>query len=340
MAGASPDSHEPDPGLLLHGYSQEEIEEDLTDEERSLSLSPADWFFLVDTLQSKGCTPFLGAGASARTIPTGAEVAREWAAYHAYPLEDTSDLPKVAQFMAVKYRTGRIPKSLMARIINAAAHPATVTPDDPHSALADLNLALYITTNFDSFMSDSLKIVGRQPRVEVCRWNNAMSNIESVFDDPDFRLTAQKPVVYHLHGSATQWQSLVLTENDYIDFLVNTAASRELVPPAIRGAIAGTSLLFLGYRLADLNFRVLFQAICRRLEDSLAEAHISVQLPPVTKALTKEQRKARIEYLNGYFSKLNVKVFWGSCEQFVRILRKHISEQPASAKALRAVGTT
>src|SRR5258707_1890136 len=300
----------PPPGSLQW---EEEPEDTLTDEEISLSLSPDDWFFLIQTLKSGLCTPFLGAGASSMTLRTGADIAREWAKKHNYPMEDSDDLPKVAQFMAVKYRTARLPKTLMAQIVSAASHPSAVSPYDPHTALAELELPLYITTNYDNFMTKALQVRKgeKQVQVEILRWNNGLSNLKSVFDDPNFSLTPERPLVYHLHGNADNWQSLVLTESDYIDFLVNTTASRELVPPVIRGAIAGTSLLFLGYRLADLNFRVLFQAICGSLEDSVGEAHISVQLPPFTRKLTKDQRKARIEYLNGYFSKLNVKVFWG-----------------------------
>ena len=42
----------------------------------------------------------------------------------------------------------------------------------------------------------------------------------------------------------------MLTEDDYLDFLVAVSRDEELLPHQIQRALAGTSLLFVGYRLA------------------------------------------------------------------------------------------
>jgi hypothetical protein len=105
-----------------------------------------------------------------------------------------------------------------------------------------------------------------------------------------------------------------LTEDDYVDFLVGM--DEELLPEAIQGALTETNVLFLGYGLNDWNFRVLFRTIARYLERSIRPGHVSVQLvpPPL------EKRAAVLDYLNKYFGALDIRVYWGTCQQFAREL--------------------
>jgi SIR2-like domain len=41
----------------------------------------------------------------------------------------------------------------------------------PPAGLADLNLPIYITTNYDYFIEEALKAKGKQPISDFCRWN-------------------------------------------------------------------------------------------------------------------------------------------------------------------------
>jgi SIR2-like domain len=113
----------------------------------------------------------------------------------------------------------------------------------------------------------------------------------------------------------------VLTEDDYLDFLVNISRDEDLIPPRVQEAMAGTSLLFLGYRLADWNFRVLFRSLVSYLERTIARAHVSVQLVPLRDTAPDLQRQKAQEYLQRYFGKLEIRVYWGSCQDFATELR-------------------
>jgi SIR2-like domain len=64
---------------------------------------------------------------------------------------------------------------------------------------------------------------GKSPDSEYCRWNQAIEYAggSSVFDNSEYRPTEYKPLVYHIHGTVDIPQSLVLTERDYIDFIIN-----------------------------------------------------------------------------------------------------------------------
>src|SRR5712691_8367257 len=179
------------------------------------------WEILLDRIREQKCTPFLGAGASAGTLPLGSEIAANWAAEHQYPLEDVHDLARVAQFLAVKL-DAMAPKEKIKRLLLASGTPDFDDPGEPHAVLAKLPLPLYLTTNFDGFMTAALRAREKEPRREVCRWNEGLVTRPSVFDAPEgYRPSPKEPLVYHLHGHLEVVESLVLTEDDYFDFLVN-----------------------------------------------------------------------------------------------------------------------
>jgi hypothetical protein len=114
--------------------------------------------------------------------------------------------------------------------------------------------------------------------------------------------------------------SFVLTEDDYIDFLVSVNRDGNLLPLGVREALAGSSLLFIGYRLSDLNFRVLFRMIVG-LDSGMPRINVSVQLLPEPRAGLPPERVQ--DYLDAYFAKnMNVRVFWGTARQFSEKLRE------------------
>ena len=123
-------------------------------------------------------------------------------------------------------------------------------------------------------------------------------------------------MVFHLHGCSDVSESLVLTEDDYLDFLVNVWKDK-LIPARIERALTGASLLFLGYSLTDWDFRVLFRSLVIYMERSIARSHVSVQLVPVGKEASAEQQRRVKEHLDHYFENLKVSVYWGTCRQFV-----------------------
>ena len=64
-------------------------------------LEEDDWNLLLERIKDGNCTPFLGAGACSQKIPVGSQIASEWAKEYDYPMKDSDDLIRVAQFVAV-----------------------------------------------------------------------------------------------------------------------------------------------------------------------------------------------------------------------------------------------
>ena len=283
-----------------------------------------DWEDILLPIKYGKCTPFIGAGACVPTLPVGSKIAQEWALEFDYPLKDCEELPRVAQFVAVERNNAMRPKFEIKQRFEKVEPPDFSDPNEPHGLLADLPLPVYITTNYDDFMVKALRNRNRDPEQELCRWNSVLKDRSSIFDkETGFDPTNQHPVVFHLHGHIKVPESLVLTEDDYVDFLVNISKDEgRLIPTRIQRAFRETSLLFLGYQLADSNFRVLFRRLVGYLDKSVSQNHVSVQLVPVGDEVSDEE-KAKVRcYLDRYFGEHKVKVYWGTCREFVAKLRK------------------
>lgn len=293
------------------------------------SIEEKDWEDLLMLIRMQKCTPFIGSGASFPYLPLAADLANDWSIKYKYPLvNDTKDLAKVAQFMAID-RYPMFPKHIIAEDFRNKDQPNFLDKDNPYGILADLNLPIYITTNYDNFMFDALKSREKDPRREVCRWSNEidqMLKLKQINPVLSSRFTASSanPVVYHLHGHLEIPESMVMTENDYLDFMIRLhEKDSPILPPQVTIALATTALLFVGYSLADWDFRVLFRSIFTAIS-SMTNLIIAVQLPPTD--VTSEEDAIR--YLNKYFGSvlgkdIRVRVYWGDITEFARELRNH-----------------
>jgi hypothetical protein len=301
------------------------------------TLDEDQWETLLGRIKSGKCTAFLGAAVNKGIFPVGKEIAQEWAEKHHYPLDDCFDLMKVAQFLAVKDQM--LPKEKMIDFLNKRLQERLKQdedlkeffkdPNEPLSLMADLPLPIYITTNYDDLLVRALKSRGRDPQRELCQWNKYTKEVlekkgkKSVLGAESFFIPSkEKPVVFHLHGNDEVPESLVIAEDDYFEFLVNLSKFPNMIPRDIETAMANTSLLFIGYSLADWDFRVLWKLL-RNVSGAPGRISVAVQLDPgdpeqdPPKAKPQEVKK----YLTGYFSNMSVHVFWGKAKEFARELR-------------------
>ena len=311
------------------------------------------WTGLLRLIRQRKCTPIIGPRVHGRWLPRPPEVARRWAQMHGYPFANREEAARVAQYLAtnqgadfpryelldtlVDELTARLPDAL-----RPARRPATLTelvravgwqnlaaddPNDVHRVLAALDLPLYLTTNADNFMVEALRARGRNPQREICRWNPDLDRLPSRFDEDDaYEPSPEEPLVYHLFGSDEEPGSLVLSEDDYMHFLVRVVADRDRIPNTIREALSSSSLMFLGYSLYDWEFRVLMNGLIASLEQRLRFKHVTVQLE-VDAAQTADTAAVQA-FLEKYFQEANVNVFWGTTEQFIAELREYSAALP------------
>jgi hypothetical protein len=276
------------------------------------------WDVLLQRIAAGRCVPILGAGAAAGILPSGREIAEKWAVDYGYPLED-DNLAHVAQFLAVSRTDPMLPKEALAHELQEVRAPDFSRPDDPHGVLAKLPLPLYVTMNYDDLMLRALKWQQKEPRREICRWNDRLeywAEPSELGTDRDFSPTADSPLVFHLYGNVSVPESMVVTEDDSIDFLVFTSTSRAF-PHQVLRALASSSLLFIGSNIADWRFRVLYRGVMGTLARDQRRLSVAVQLPSVDQAAS--------NYLASYLGTMDFRVYWGSAREFASELEQRWS---------------
>jgi hypothetical protein len=138
------------------------------------------------------------------------------------------------------------------------------SPSDVHCSLASLPFSLILTTCHDALLTRALQELGKKPL--VCRYHLHGDKHEN----PEFTPseTPDEPVIYHLFGSAQEPRSLVLSENDVLDFLIAIAASERSLPTSLSRLLKrkDQNFLFVGFGIKQLHLRLLLKVLVRALE--------------------------------------------------------------------------
>ena len=147
-----------------------------------------------------------------------------------------------------------------ARLANAVQRAVTVgkTPSPALRALAELNFPLIITTNYDRLFEDALLMAGKNPTTAVYQ-PKATARPEDPLQDP----SPQNPFIFKIHGDINTPESLVITDEDYIDFVLRMTAPGEFnpVPETFYFRLSKWPTLFIGYSLLDYNLRLLLKTL-------------------------------------------------------------------------------
>jgi hypothetical protein len=294
------------------------------------ALDEATWETLVDTVIAGECTPFLGAGISAPHVPTGKQLSVSLAREFDYPLDDKTNLARVAQYIASLRGQPAYVKRRVSDIILAAQSEAAATlggglPKN-HILLARLQLPLYVTTNYDDYLERAILSTGiREPSVDICRWNDRLAD-----ELPKYRRAEPAPgapSIFHMHGHMSRRNSILVTEDDYIDFTVSLAqraAKDPVIPHFVRRALGNSSLLFVGYSLEDWNFRVLMRHLMKQQKLLQHELYGSLSIQLSDEDMPLERRTRAEKFLEVYLSSSRIDVHWGHAGPFLEELHARV----------------
>jgi hypothetical protein len=316
----------------------------------------ATWQTLRLQIETGNFTPVLGPGLADGILGSRQDIARGFVERWQMPLARHSqgDLAQVAQYLRVRSAEGTVRAQLfdylateIAKRRDAATGPEDPyweleldrrrpgpsivevgrrlrknDPGDPYRVLAELPVDVYVTTAWTNLLQDALRNReggAREPTTMVFRWNDLGANGQSpqdLVEEPSF----ERPLVYHLFGRFDHPRSLVLTEEDYFAWFTAWHTRRLDIPPVIRSSLVEKSLLFMGFRLDDWDFRVIFQAIKSFGGSQLMaqNLHVGVQLSPENQLIEPE---AAQEYLESYFGDDKVSIYWGDTRRFLDELR-------------------
>ncbi|GAB1822950.1 SIR2 family NAD-dependent protein deacylase [Herbidospora sp. RD11066] len=300
------------------------------DKSKMEMMEEADWDRLIYQLERGLCTPFVGAGASLSVLPSGRALSRILADRWGYTGKHSEDLPHVIQFGGMKF--GDLPhvKEIVRDELDVGRVPDFTDPHEPHGLLAGFDLPIFLTTNFDDFIARSLMAVGKTPTSAICPWNSDIpADANLVSGDAVWKPEPNNPLVYHLHGALTDPGTLVLAEDDYHEFIWTLSAEaatgqRQMLPPAVLKALTRQPLLFMGYSLQDLSFRILFRELNKTIPGISKRKHVSIQLEPAT-GVDGWGVEELMKQLRWYYGDWKITVYWGGAAEFCAELRDRMA---------------
>jgi hypothetical protein len=184
---------------------------------------------------------------------------------------ELDDLAKVASYYQ-ENSDRRTLRTRLCRVFEKEYRPGQV-----HQFLADLEIPLLIvTTNYDDLIERAFE--SKEPPkpyhlvvhpTEHKEYDASVLWWKPGADEPEAHPPATLPlwltdttIIYKMHGSVdrqtNRWNSFVITEEDYVDFL-SRMTGEKAVPKHLMLEFKKRYFLFLGYGLQDWNLRVILK---------------------------------------------------------------------------------
>lgn len=248
---------------------------------------------LVEDIQNEECIVFLGAGASTEGVPNTKKLVDVLIERCNFPSTLPPILPKVAQYFCdtldagLKGRLTREIRHYMDYFMEhgEANNFATMV----HDIIAKIGLfKIIITTNWDVFMERELNLLPIVRDSDLVYWDD------------------NKRQVIKLHGCISQPETIIVTEEDYNDFIEKEFGS--LICNKIKDLMATKTFLFLGYSLKDESFQIIHNKVLSKLGKFSRSSYAVLRDP------TKEDIKL--------LKKRAVKVISSTAVAFLRDLHK------------------
>ena len=191
------------------------------------------------------------------------------------------DLARVSQYVATMQGSGPLYDELHTRF------EAAVEPSPLHRFLARLpallrergaSHQLIVTTNYDLALERAFVEAGEELDIVSYVasgahrgrfWHRPPGEAPRQIDVPNTYATElsldRRTILLKLHGAVDplperEWESFVITEDDYIDYLGH-AELTTVVPVALAARLRRSHFLFLGYEMADWNLRLILNRI-------------------------------------------------------------------------------
>jgi hypothetical protein len=191
------------------------------------------------------------------------------------------DLARVSQYVATMKGSGPLYDELHARF------EAAVEPGPLQRFLARLPPLLrergaphqlIVTTNYDLALERAFEEAGEELDIVAYVaagahrgrfWHRPPAEAPRPVDLPNTYATElsleRRTILLKLHGAVDplperEWESFVITEDDYIDYLGHSELSA-VVPVALGARLRRSHFLFLGYEMADWNLRLILNRI-------------------------------------------------------------------------------
>lgn len=266
---------------------------------------------VAEFVKSGQCILFLGAGvhsgpppelqaryayAETGAPPRGGDLSAALALRSEYAHEVPNANPRDLQRVAMHYEATHMRTRLLDAVVQLVDDPA-FRPSPVVRALAALNFPLVITTNYDRLYEMALGALGKDydHGVYSPRENAKVKDIPGAGLRPP-----KRPYILKIHGDIRDRDSIVITEDDYIRFVIRMVTGNNFhpVPLGVRSLLAHCPTLFVGYSLADYNLRVLFRTLRWTMDVEVPATYAVDPFPdPLLKRVYAEGQNRQLSYI-------------------------------------------
>lgn len=322
------------------------------------STTAVKWPSIIQAVDDRKVIPIIGPDLNRGLLLSNENVTELWAteynySKYNYPSNNRNDLPRVAQFVEIMedrgYPHGRLlslmkedlltqqdvkerarmrKMSLTDVIREIAPRIFDQDEDSTYRILAELPFSAYLTSNFDGYLTAALEWVRCSAKKDCvqrqrCLWRSNFDKEKDYKSYAFLKGAEDKPLVFHLYGDDTNSAALVLTEDDHLNWLRAVSKDQWRIPRVMRASLTESLLLFLGFNVRDLDFRVLFKGLLDDLNEQLLPRIAVLQIQP------DEGSAYEAEAILNFLSKdcsnnLKIQLYPGSARSFLIELRNRL----------------
>lgn len=152
--------------------------------------------------------------------------------------------------------------------------------------LATLPVSIIINVNPDNFIQQALREQGKQ--CVSLHYNFRRETVNAIDIE---KINVENPLVYNLFGSLDETESLVLTEEDQLEFIRNVVKDDPRIPEEILGQFDHRkTYLFFGFDLENWQFRLLLDGLKLREENTtLSPKELRYPVSAMTRSFYEER---------------------------------------------------
>jgi hypothetical protein len=194
-----------------------------------------------------------------------------------FPDESSGDLMRVSLFIETTPGLGRkyLIDSLDSHLRGEEGNEKVPSP--AVKMLAELPFKIFVTTNYDLLLDDALNECKKKP-YRILYSKSPDEPTKAIDKDP----TAQRPLLFKMHGDLDERKAIVITDEDYITFVQRMSDKEQVhpVPRIIRDGMTRWPTLFIGYSLRDYNLRLLLRTLRWRVDESVIPVSFALDMKP------------------------------------------------------------
>jgi hypothetical protein len=265
--------------------------------------------FIAHKVEAHQCILFLGSAIHApapagskytyskdKCPPIGSQLAEELAQASGFVDDSKDDLQRVSQHYEFTLKRN----SLVMEIINRVSKGKEPSP--VLYALAALRFPLVVTTNYDNLYERAIDAVNKERAIAAARAAGQAVDEQAIeaatreqydlciysrdkrvpTNDCARKLDPERPYILKIHGDISVSSSIVITDEDYIHFVMRMSDTDPHHPigPNVATHLIENNILFIGYRLTDYNLRLLFKTLRWKKDVSEVPTSFAIDLKP------------------------------------------------------------